>query len=228
MSATLTVPIRYTGRVRDLAPAVYQWLCERSTSSDPEVRQSVTLTIGDVRRRGDAALRELAQRYDRVSLDSLEVPRSRWMRALDALDADMRHAMERAARNIARAHIAMRPQALACETEPGIIVGRPPDPLARVGVYAPGGDAAYPSSVLMGAVPARVAGVGHVVVCSPPRGREPSPLVLAAAAIAKSIACSLWAGRARLRRWRTAPRAFHAWTGLSGPATRTSPKRSCR
>jgi len=185
MSATMTVPMRYTGRVRDLAPALYQWLCERSTSSDPEVRQSVTLTIGDVRRRGDPALRELAQRYDGVSLDSLEVPRARWMHALDALDVALRRAMDRAARNITRAHAAMRPQASACETEPGIIVGRRPDPLARVGVYAPGGDAAYPSSVLMGALPARAAGVGEVVVCSPPRGHEPSPLVLAAAAIAE-------------------------------------------
>ncbi|HKV50975.1 MAG TPA: histidinol dehydrogenase [Gemmatimonadaceae bacterium] len=185
MSATMTVPMRYTGRVRDLSPAVYRWLCERSTSSDPDVRESVTRVIADVRNRGDAALRELAQRYDGVSLDALEVPRSRMVRALDALDVDMRRALERAARNITHAHASMRPMAFACETEPGVVVGRRPDPLARVGVYAPGGDAAYPSSVLMGAIPARAAGVGEVVLCSPPRGSEPSPLVLAAAAIAE-------------------------------------------
>lgn len=184
MSTTVDVPLRYTGRVRDLSPAVYRWLCERSTSSDPAVRGQVAELIAGVRDRGDAALRELAQRYDGVSLDSLEVPRARLTRALDALDADMRRAMERAARNISHAHIASRPQAFVCETEPGVVVGRRPDPLARVGVYAPGGDAAYPSSVLMAALPARAAGVGQVVLCSPPRGSEPSPLVLAAAAIA--------------------------------------------
>ncbi|MGH7649676.1 MAG: histidinol dehydrogenase, partial [Gemmatimonadaceae bacterium] len=182
--STTTVQLRYTGRVRDLSPAVYRWLCERSTSSDPDVRDQVSRIIADVRARGDSALGELAERYDGVSLDSLEVPRSRLVRALDTLDADMRHAMERAARNISHAHIASRPQAFACETEPGIVVGRRPDPLARVGIYAPGGDAAYPSSVLMGALPARAAGVGEIVLCSPPRGREPSPLVLAAAALA--------------------------------------------
>jgi histidinol dehydrogenase len=183
--STTTVQLRYTGRVRDLSPAVYRWLCERSTSSDPDVRDQVSRIIADVRARGDSALGELAERYDQVSLDSLEVPRSRLARALDALDADMRRAMERAARNISHAHIASRPQAFACETEPGIVVGRRPDPLARVGIYAPGGDAAYPSSVLMGALPARAAGVGEIVLCSPPRGREPSPLVLAAAALAE-------------------------------------------
>ena len=185
MSVTTTIPMRYSGRVRDLAPAVYRWLYERSTSSDPEVRDSVTSAIAHVRTRGDAALRELAQRYDGVSLDALEVPRARVARALDALDPAMRRAMERAARNITHAHAAMKPQSFVCEPEPGIVIGRRPDPLARVGVYAPGGDAAYPSSVLMGALPARAAGVGEIVLCSPPRGAEPSPLVLAAAAIAE-------------------------------------------
>ena len=83
-------------------------------------------------------------------------------------------------------HRAFRPVAQETESEPGIIVGRRPDPLGRVGVYAPGGRAAYPSSVLMGVVPARVAGVGEIVVCSPP-AREtgsPSDVVLAAAALA--------------------------------------------
>jgi histidinol dehydrogenase len=77
------------------------------------------------------------------------------------------------------------PIATECEVEPGVIVGRRPDPLGRVGIYAPGGRAAYPSSVLMGAVPARVAGVGEVVLCSPARDDgAPFPIVLAAAALA--------------------------------------------
>ncbi|MEO7964342.1 MAG: histidinol dehydrogenase, partial [Gemmatimonadaceae bacterium] len=97
----------------------------------------------------------------------------------------VRAAMERAARNIETAHRAFLPQATEIETEPGIVIGRRPDPLGRVGVYAPGGRAAYPSSVLMGAIPARVAGVKDVIVCSPPNSSgSPTAEVLAACAIA--------------------------------------------
>jgi histidinol dehydrogenase len=106
--------------------------------------------------------------------------------ALDSLDRDLRHAMERSANNIRRAHEAFLPTGAECETEPGVIVGRRPDPLSRIGVYAPGGRAAYPSSVLMGAVPARVAGVGEVIVCSPPEtDGVPSNVILAAAELAE-------------------------------------------
>jgi histidinol dehydrogenase len=92
--------------------------------------------------------------------------------------------MERAAANIERVHHAFVPAVQEVESEPGILVGRRPDPLSRVGVYAPGGRAAYPSSVLMGVIPARVAGVPEIVVCSPPgRDGRPSDVVLAAAAI---------------------------------------------
>jgi len=113
------------------------------------------------------------------------VPRAAWDAALTRLDAPVRAALERAARNIAAVHEAFRPQATVCTPEPGITVGRRPDPLQRVGVYAPGGRAAYPSSLLMGAIPARVAGVSEVIVCSPP-GPDglPSDVVLAAAALA--------------------------------------------
>jgi histidinol dehydrogenase len=93
--------------------------------------------------------------------------------------------MERAARNLARAHRAQLPAPVEVETEPGVRVGRRPDPLARVGIYAPGGRAVYPSSVLMAAVPARIAGVREIVLCSPPRADAlPAPEILAAAALA--------------------------------------------
>jgi len=185
MSATPAVGLRYRGRIRDLEAPAYRQLCDRSTSSDPVIRDRVAAIITDVRARGDAALRDLAQRYDGASLESLEIPRPHWARALDNLGSDLRRAMERSARNIACVHAASRPVPFECEPEPGITVGRRPDPLGRVGVYAPGGSAAYPSSVLMGAVPARAAGVGEIVLCSPARDTGPSPLVLAAAAIAQ-------------------------------------------
>jgi histidinol dehydrogenase len=128
----------------------------------------------------------LAIELDGVAVDAIEVPKAFWETALDELAPPLRRAMERSADNLARVHRAFRPEAQETESEPGIVVGRRPDPLGRVGVYAPGGRAAYPSSVLMGTIPARVAGVGEIVLCSPP-SREtglPSRVVLAAAALA--------------------------------------------
>lgn len=174
-----------SGRIAEMSDDARRRLLERTTSSDPVVRERVAGIVGRVRREGDVALRALAGELDGVALDALEVPRARWLRALDRIEPALRKAMERAARNIETAHSAFRPVAQEIETEPGVIIGRRPDPLGRVGVYAPGGRAFYPSSVLMGAVPARVAGVGEVVLCSPPqRDGEPAAVVLAAAALA--------------------------------------------
>ena len=171
--------------MRDLGAAERRALFERATSADDRVRERTAAIVRRVRDEGDRALRALAEELDGVALGALEVERVRWEEALAALPPELRAALERAQRNIARAHEALRPQGAEVETEPGVVVGRRPDPLGRVGVYAPGGRAAYPSSLLMGAVPARVAGVGEVIVCSPPGpGGEPSTVVLAAAALA--------------------------------------------
>ncbi|HYH95673.1 histidinol dehydrogenase [Hyalangium sp.] len=177
--------LKYRGSLSALSPEDKRRLLDRSGQSDAQVATRVRDIVARVRREGDRALLELARELDRASLTSLEVPRARWEAALASLDPKVRHALERAARNIAKAHEAQRPHATEVETEPGIVVGRRPDPLGRVGVYAPGGRAVYPSSVLMGVVPAKVAGVGEVIVCSPP-GPEglPSAGVLAAAALA--------------------------------------------
>lgn len=161
-------------------------LLDRATSSDAAVRARTADIITRVRAEGDAALYALARELDGVALPALEVDRARIRRALDALDPPLRTAMERAARNIATAHRAFLPPPVEVETEPGVLVGRRADPLDRVGVYAPGGRAAYPSSLLMGAIPARVAGVSTVIVCSPPAADgAPAPVVLAAAALAE-------------------------------------------
>jgi histidinol dehydrogenase len=161
-------------------------LFDRSTSADDAVRERTAAILRRVRTEGDAALRAMASEFDGVSLQHLEVPRAARTRALDRLDRDLRRALDRAARNVAAAHRAFLPEAVEIETEPGVVVGRRPDPLARVGVYAPGGRAAYPSSVLMGVVPAKVARVGEVIVCSPPSRDTgaPSDVVLAAAELA--------------------------------------------
>lgn len=178
--------MRFTGSVASLSPGDRDALFDRSTSSDAAVRASVGSIISRVRTRGDDALRELGAEFDGVELGALEVPRERCGQALRALDPVLRGALERAARNIEAVHRASLPRATEVSPEPGITVGRRPDPLGRVGVYAPGGRAAYPSSVLMGAIPARVAGVGEVILCSPPVSSSglPSEVVLAAAALA--------------------------------------------
>jgi histidinol dehydrogenase len=180
------VTLRFAGDLDALAASDRAALLDRSTSSDEGVRAETAEILARVRRDGDAALHEMAARFDGVRLERLEVDRARCRAALDVLDAPLRRALERAAANIGRAHRAFLPAATELETEPGVVVGRRPDPLGRVGVYAPGGRAAYPSSVLMGAIPARVAGVGEIVLCSPPSPETglPSAIVLAAAALA--------------------------------------------
>jgi histidinol dehydrogenase len=173
------------GTISDLDARARAVLFQRGFSIDPLVRDRVTAILGRVRRDGDVALRALARELDGVDLDELEVPREACARALDALDPVLRRAMERAADNIARVHSAMLMTAIEVESEPGVVVGRRPDPLDRAGVYAPGGRAAYPSSVLMCAIPARIAGVREIVLCSPPTSESgnPSSVVLAAAAL---------------------------------------------
>lgn len=180
-----TLVLRARGAFDVLDAATRRAITDRAASRDPGIASRTRAIIERVRREGDVALRDLARAFDGAVLDAIEVPRSRWMQALDHLDPRVRRALERASRNIMSVHRAFLPQAIEVSPEPGITVGRRPDPLRRVGVYAPGGRAAYPSSLLMGAIPARVAGVREVVVCSPP-GPDglPSAVVLAAAALA--------------------------------------------
>ncbi|MGQ0713642.1 MAG: histidinol dehydrogenase [Gemmatimonadaceae bacterium] len=173
------------GDIGQLVERERSLLVDRRFTPDPTLRERAAEIITCVVREGDAALRALARSLDGVELEQLEVPRATCSRALDTLDPELRRVMQRAADNVARVHRAIPITASETEPEPGITVGRRPDPLARVGVYAPGGRAPYPSSVLMGAIPARVAGVQEIVLCSPPRketGRPPD-VVLAAAAL---------------------------------------------
>ena len=179
------ISLRYSGSLGDLTDADRRALLDRGGATDPAVSDAVRRITGDVRARGDAALLDLSRRFDPATPAALEVPREEWESALATLPKDLRRAMKRGARNIATVHRANMPRPLTVEPEPGVIVERRPDPLQRVGVYVPGGRAAYPSSVLMAAVPAYVAGVDEVVLCSPPsEGGLPAATVLAAAAVA--------------------------------------------
>jgi histidinol dehydrogenase len=146
---------------------------------------AVARLLADVRTRGDAALREWTARIDGVASDILEVPQTEWETAYQALDADLRAALETSAGRIRDFH-ARQPIPNWTTDAMGGILGQRLVPLERVGVYVPGGTAPLPSSLLMAAIPARVAGVDEVIVCTPAdkqTGRI-SPLTLAAAHIA--------------------------------------------
>ena len=177
--------LRFRGAYASLSARDRVALLDRTTSADPSIAAAVRTILADVRLRGDDALRDLSLRYDRGVPARLEVPRATRRRALASLDAGLRAAMERSAANIARVAAADLPRPVSVFPEPGVSIVRRPDPIGRIGIYAPGGRAAYPSSVLMAAVPARVAGVPEVLLCAPPGADGlPSPLVLAAAELA--------------------------------------------
>ncbi len=173
----------FEGALADLDEIGRRRLLERAPEDAPDVAAAVAELLSAVRTRGDDALREMEARFDGVELAELEVPRDRWEEAVDALAPEVRGALERAVRNIRRFHEAQMPTDVTVEVEPGVTITRTWTPLDAVGVYAPGGRAAYPSSVLMGVVPAKAAGVPEVVVCSPPgpSGVPPAEVMAACA-----------------------------------------------
>ncbi len=146
---------------------------------------AVARLLADVRARGDAALREWTARIDGVTLAAPEVPQAEWEAAYHALDADLRDALETSAARVRDFH-ARQPIPHWTTDALGGMLGQRLVPLERVGVYVPGGTAPLPSSLLMAAIPARVAGVDEVLVCAPAdkgTGRI-SPITLAAAHVA--------------------------------------------
>lgn len=163
------------------------WLEElRGRRSDAAPGDAVAEILERVRDGGDAALLRLSERFDGVRPSRIEVPAERCREALDELADGRRSALERARRNLRRFHRAQRREEEPVEVEPGVRAWRVFRPIERVGVYAPGGRAPYPSSLLMAAVPARVAGCRRVVACSPPgEDGEPARAVMAAAALAE-------------------------------------------
>ncbi len=147
---------------------------------------AVARLLADVRSQGDPALRRWTERIDGITPQALEVPRSEWAAAYRALSPDLRTSLERATERIRDFH-ARQPIPSWTTDEMGGTLGQRLVPLERVGVYVPGGTAPLPSSLLMAAVPARVAGVDEVVVCTPADRvtGAPAPLILAAAYVAE-------------------------------------------
>jgi histidinol dehydrogenase len=155
--------------------------------ADEAVNATVREILAQVRTRGDEALLEYTHRFDRLVVErtaDLEIPAERLRQSLTAIPAERRAALETAAARI-RAYAERQKQESWTYTEAdGTILGQRVTPLDRVGLYVPGGKAAYPSSVLMNAIPAKVAGVPEVIMVAPTPGGESNELVLAAAAVA--------------------------------------------
>ena len=154
--------------------------------SDQAVNDTVRTILTDVHRRGDAALVEYTNRLDRMSAASmaeLEIPLARLQAALEGLPAEQRTALERSAERVRAYHEHQRQESWSYTEADGTVLGQQVTPLDRVGLYVPGGKAAYPSSVLMNAVPAKVAGVEELVMVVPTPDSVVNELVLAAAAV---------------------------------------------
>ncbi len=155
--------------------------------ADEQVHATVREILHNVRARGDAALLEYTRRFDGLeaeSLAQLELPPARLVKALAAVGEAEREALELAAERIRRYHARQKQDSWRYTEDNGTVLGQQVTPLDRVGLYVPGGKAAYPSSVLMNAIPAKVAGVGEVIMVVPAPGGALNELVLAAAHIA--------------------------------------------
>lgn len=176
--------IRIQGSQEDLQD-LYRLLETRSPSERTEVAETVGSIVETVRSGGDMALINYTVAFDKVSLAGIEVPPSVLDEALAAMPADLRETMERAAENIRRFHERQRQNSWFDTSADGSLLGQKVTPLDRVGVYAPAGSAPLPSTVLMDVVPARVAGVREIILCSPPDAAgSVNPMVAACARIA--------------------------------------------
>lgn len=157
----------------------------RSTEIDENVTKTVQSVIDNVRTRGDDALKEYTKKFDGVDLQCLELSDEDIQKAYDSVSEDIIDALTRAAFNIKEFHERQLQQSWLTTKENGVMLGQRIRGLKRVGIYVPGGRAAYPSSVLMNAVPAKVAGVKEIIMVTPPsKDGKVNPNILAAAKVA--------------------------------------------
>ena len=153
-------------------------------TTDMEIERRVYDIIENVRANGDAALREYSEKFDGVKLDDFKVDQSIIDAAWDNLPEDLKHALLVAKKNITEFHSREIEQGFVDMDTPGITRGQKVTPLARVGLYVPGGTAAYPSTIMMTALPAKIAGVKKIIMVTPPQKDGINPAVLGAAKLA--------------------------------------------
>jgi histidinol dehydrogenase len=172
---------------RDNIEALFEALRERSFEARKDVEEVVSGILYNVKARGDQAVAEYTQKFDGVTItpENFEVQASELSAALAGLDRNLLRVLEKSAANIRAFHERQRENSWFVTSEDGSILGQKVTPLDRVGVYAPSGTAPLPSTVLMDIIPARVAGVREIILCSPPmKNGKVNPLILACAKIA--------------------------------------------
>lgn len=153
-------------------------------TSDFTIEQQVREIIENVQKRQDQALKEYELKFDQTAIENFAVPATEIQQALQKISPELRQALEHAKKNIVSFHEKELTSGFIDTAVPGIIRGQKVTPLQRVGIYVPGGTAAYPSTILMSALPAKIAGVDQVIMVTPPQKNGIAPAVLAAAAIA--------------------------------------------
>ncbi len=149
-----------------------------------DVSDVVSDIIKEVKNSGDKALREYAKRFDNCDLQCLEVTKEQIEEAYNSLDKELIEIIEQSAKNIWDYHLNQKKQDFIFTPREGVILGQKVIPMDKVGIYVPGGTATYPSSVLMNALPAKIAGVGEIIMVTPAKDNKLNPVVLAAAKIA--------------------------------------------
>jgi histidinol dehydrogenase len=190
MTAVSTHAILAIRRLQAFAPAFAKQFAELlawEAVSDTAVQTTVENILRDVRARGDAALLEYSKRFDRLSVNNvtaLELPHARLQQALSSVSDEARSALEQAAERIRHYHEKQKQESWQYREADGTVLGQKITPLQRVGIYVPGGKASYPSSVLMNAIPAKVAGVHEIIMVVPTPDGIINEWVFAAAAIA--------------------------------------------
>ena len=159
-------------------------LKERNREAGLKVENAVAEILDTVRRDGDSAVRMYADRFDGGAPESLELPRDQVEALAEKADPLFVESLKKAAANIRDFHERQKQQSWLTTREDGVLMGQRIRGLSRVGLYVPGGTAAYPSSVLMNAIPAKIAGVGELIMATPVKGGKANPDIMAAALVA--------------------------------------------
>ena len=190
------------------------------SETDEGIERTVAEVLANVKKQGDAAVLEYTSRFDRLdaaSMSALELPKAELKAAFDGLPEAQRKALEAAAERVTIYHERQKAESWEYTEANGTKLGQKVTPLDRVGLYVPGGKAAYPSSVLMNALPAKVAGVGELIMVVPTPGGERTSWCLPRLTSSALIACSPSVARRLWPHWPTAPKPFRRSTRSSVP-----------
>jgi histidinol dehydrogenase len=163
-------------------PELIAQLKKRSNKATAQIESSVSEIIANVRERGDRAVAEYTKKFDGSVPETIELSKEKMKNLAAECEEEFLCALHRAAQNICEFHERQKQQSWFETRENGVMLGQRIRGLSRVGIYVPGGTAAYPSSVLMNAIPAKIAGVGEIIMATPPsKNGQPNPAIMAAA-----------------------------------------------